>query len=55
MTMHDGIVLQSDRFKKSLASADQSDYKVVEYGKLVIGFPIDEGSYTYKKWHLKGS
>ena len=43
MTMHDGIVLQSDRFKKSLASADQSDYKVVEYGKLVIGFPIDEG------------
>lgn len=43
MTMHDGIVLQSDRFKKSLASANQSDYKVVEYGKLVIGFPIDEG------------
>ena len=43
ITMHDGIVLQSDRFKKSLASADQSDYKVVEYGKLVIGFPIDEG------------
>ena len=43
MTMHDGIVLQSDRFKKSLASADQSDYKVVKYGQLVVGFPIDEG------------
>ena len=43
MTMHDGIVLQSDRFKKSLASIDQSDYKVVKYGQLVVGFPIDEG------------
>ena len=43
MTMHDGIMLQSDRFKKSLASADQSDYKVVNYGQLAVGFPIDEG------------
>ena len=43
MTMHDGIVLQSDRFKKSLASIDQSNYKVVLRGQLVVGFPIDEG------------
>ena len=43
MTMHDGIMLQSDRFKKSLASIDQSNYKVVSNGQLVIGFPIDEG------------
>lgn len=43
MTMHDGIMLQSDRFKKSLASVDQSDYKVVNYGQLAVGFPIDEG------------
>ena len=43
MTMHDGIVLQSDRFKKSLASVDQSNYKVVLRGQLVVGFPIDEG------------
>jgi len=43
MTMHEGIVLQSDRFKKSLASTDQSDYKVVKHGQLVVGFPIDEG------------
>lgn len=43
MTMHDGIVLQSERFKKSLASIDQSDYKVVKRGQLVVGFPIDEG------------
>ena len=43
MTMHDGIMLQSDRFKKSLASVNQSDYKVVNYGQLAVGFPIDEG------------
>ena len=43
MTMHDGIVLQSNRFKKSLASIDQSNYKVVLRGQLFVGFPIDEG------------
>ena len=43
MTMHEGIVLQKDRFKKSLASVDQSYYKVVNKGQLVVGFPIDEG------------
>ena len=32
MTMHNGIVMQSERFKKKLASADQSDYKVVKRG-----------------------
>ena len=43
MTMHDGIMLQSDRFKKSLVSTDQSAYKVVRRNQLVVGFPIDEG------------
>ena len=43
MTMHDGIVLQSQRFKKNLASLDQSNYKVIKHGQLVVGFPIDEG------------
>ena len=43
MTMHDGIMLQSERFKKSLASIDQSAYKVVQRNQLVVGFPIDEG------------
>lgn len=43
MTMHDGIVLQSDRFNKSLASIDKSNYKVVYKNQLVVGFPIDEG------------
>ena len=43
ITMRDGIVLQSSRFKKSIASVDTSDYKVVYNGQLVIAFPIDEG------------
>ena len=43
MTMHEGILPQSDRFKKSLASMDQSAYKVVKRNQLVVGFPIDEG------------
>ena len=43
MTMHDGIVLQSNRFKKNLASADTSNYKIVQKNQLVEGFPIDEG------------
>ena len=43
MTMHDGIIAQSERFKKAIASKDVSSYKVVYPGQLVVGFPIDEG------------
>ena len=43
MTMHDGIVEQSGRFKKTIASRDTSAYKVVKKNQLVVGFPIDEG------------
>ena len=43
MTMHDGLVFQSDKFKKSVASQDKSTYKIVYRNQLVIGFPIDEG------------
>ena len=43
ITMHDGIVFQKSRFKKSIASVDTSNYKIVENGQLVIAFPIDEG------------
>lgn len=43
MTMHEGIVFQSDKFKKTIASKDTSDYKVVKRNQLVISFPIDEG------------
>ena len=41
--MHDGIVEQSGRFKKTIASRDTSSYKVVKKNQLVVGFPIDEG------------
>jgi len=43
MTMHDGLVFQKDKFKKTIASKDKSDYKVVKRNQLVISFPIDEG------------
>ena len=43
ITMHNGLVLQSERFKKEIASGDKSQYKVVPRNKLVVAFPIDEG------------
>lgn len=43
MTMRDGLVAQSERFKKRIASRDVALYKVVEKGQLVVGFPINEG------------
>ena len=43
MTMHDGLVFQNDRFKKQIASIDQSNYQVVKRHQLVESFPIDEG------------
>ena len=43
MTMHDGIVLQAERFKKAIASKDLSSYKVIRRNQLVVSFPIDEG------------
>jgi type I restriction enzyme S subunit len=43
MTMHDGLVFQDQKFKKSIASQDRSNYKVVKRNQLVISFPIDEG------------
>ena len=43
MTMHDGIMFQGDRFKKQIASVDQSTYNVVKRNQLVVSFPIDEG------------
>ena len=43
MTMHDGLMLQSDRFKKKIASVDLSGYKIVARNQLVVSFPIDEG------------
>lgn len=42
ITMHNGLVLQSERFKKRIASLDTSQYKVVGRNQLVVAFPIDE-------------
>ena len=43
ITMRQGIIFQSDRFKKVIASTDTKDYKIIKDGQLVIAFPIDEG------------
>ena len=57
MTMHNGLVFQSDKFKKSVASQDKSTYKVVHRNQLVIGFPIDAADHRCRNckpclWHL---
>jgi len=41
--MHGGLVDQSAKFKKRVASKDISNYRVVYTNELVVGFPIDEG------------
>jgi len=43
ITMHEGLVDQSAKFKKRVASSDTSSYRVVYANELVVGFPIDEG------------
>jgi len=43
ITMKEGLVDQSQKFKKRIASDDISLYKVVLKDELVVGFPIDEG------------
>jgi len=43
ITMKDGLIDQSQKFKKRIASEDISSYKVVFKDELVVGFPIDEG------------
>ena len=68
ITMKNGLVDQSEKFKKRIASADISGYKKVMRGELVVGFPIDEGvlgfqtkydyaavSPAYDVWKLKGT
>lgn len=43
MTRAQGLILQSEKFDKRVASRDTSNYKVVKNGQLVYSFPIDEG------------
>lgn len=54
MTMHEGLVDQGSKFKKRVASADLSSYKVVKSGQLVVGFPIDEGVLDFQTLYLEG-
>ncbi len=49
MTMHDGLIDQTTRFKKRIASSNLSNYKVVKRGQLVVGFPIDEGVLDFQE------
>lgn len=43
ITMHHGLIDQSDKFQKRVASINTSNYKIVYRNELVVGFPIDEG------------
>lgn len=43
MTRTNGLVRQSEKFDRRVASRDTSNYKIVKKGQLVYGFPIDEG------------
>lgn len=43
ITMAQGLIDQSEKFTKRIASADISAYKKVYRNELVVGFPIDEG------------
>jgi type I restriction enzyme S subunit len=49
ITMHSGLVDQSGKFKKRVASIDTSPYRVVTRGQLVVGFPIDEGVLSFQQ------
>jgi type I restriction enzyme S subunit len=67
ITMKHGLVDQADKFKKRVASADTSNYRIAYKNELVVGFPIDEGvlgfqtkypagivSPAYDVWKLNG-
>ncbi len=45
ITMSDGLVVQSEKFKKRIASTDTANYKVIPKGKLVQGIHIDEANF----------
>lgn len=49
ITMHEGLVFQQERFKKAIAGKDLSNYKVVNRGQLVVGFPIDEAVLDFQE------
>lgn len=54
MTMRDGLIDQSSKFKKRIAGEDLSGYRVVKRGQLVVGFPIDEAVLAFQWLHEAG-
>ena len=50
ITMRDGIVFQSSRFKKVIASVSTENYKIVRNGKDII---TGEFARNKRKFHLK--
>lgn len=49
ITMNFGLIDQSEKFKKRIASQNISSYKKVLKNDLVVGFPIDEGVLGFQK------
>ncbi len=49
VTMRNGLVDQSDKFNKRIASEDISGYKLIYKNQLVVGFPIDEGVLSFQQ------
>ena len=45
ITKSDGIVLQTEKFKKRIASQDTTQYRIVRKGQLVQGIHIDEANF----------
>ena len=43
ITMHRGLIDQTEKFNKRIASVNTENYKIVNMNELVVGFPIDEG------------
>ena len=54
ITMRDGLVDQSEKFKKRVASQDASKYRIAHRNELVVGFPIDEGVLGFQTKHPAG-
>jgi type I restriction enzyme S subunit len=54
ITMKYGLVDQADKFKKRIASADTSNYRIAYKSELVVGFPIDEGVLGFQNKYPAG-
>ncbi|MES9905757.1 MAG: restriction endonuclease subunit S [Sedimenticola sp.] len=54
ITMKHGLVDQSEKFKKRVASQDTSKYRVAYRNELVVGFPIDEGVLGFQTQYPAG-